>query len=128
VNYLTLDDGPPHLSARVCNNCDARFFGKRLGCARCGMRSFRTVASVITGRLGAFSIVHRAAAGVRTPFISAIVDLDDGSVVKANLVDCPAEPELVRLGMPVELTIFDAGTDDEGTVAVAFGFRPRQGE
>jgi hypothetical protein len=30
----------------------------------------------------------------------------------------------VQLGMPVKLTTFVAGTDDDGTEAVAFGFEP----
>ena len=30
----------------------------------------------------------------------------------------------VALGMPVRLTTFTAGTDDDGTEAIAFGFEP----
>ena len=58
------------------------------------------------------------------PYVSAVVDLDGGGVVKANIVDIDPTPENVKLGMPVRLTTFVAGTDDEGTEAVAFGFEP----
>ena len=45
-------------------------------------------------------------------------------MVKANVVNVEPEPDKVSLGMKVRLTTFVAGTDDEGTEAVAFGFEP----
>ena len=68
--------------------------------------------------------MSRAAPGVPTPYVSAVVDLDGGGVVKANIVDVDPDPAKIELGMPVRLTTFVAGTDDEGTEAVAFGFAP----
>jgi hypothetical protein len=44
--------------------------------------------------------------------------------VKANLVNVDPDPERVRLGMNVRLTTWVAGTDDDGTEAIAFGFEP----
>ncbi|WP_040490993.1 Zn-ribbon domain-containing OB-fold protein [Ilumatobacter nonamiensis] len=126
VNYLDLDD-PAHLVATTCDECGAKFFGERLACARCGGRGFHHERSARTGTVGSFSIIHRAPAGVEAPYVSAIVDLDDGAVVKANIVGCPADPESVRLGMTVELTTYEVGTDDDGTAAVAFGFVPSKG-
>jgi uncharacterized OB-fold protein len=70
----------------------------------------------------AFTIVHRAAPGVPAPFVSAVVDLEGGGVVKANLIGVEPDPDQIKLGMPVRLATFVAGTDDEGTEAVAFGY------
>jgi len=42
--------------------------------------------------------------------------------VQSNLVGVDPDPANVKLGMPVRLTTFTAGTDDEGTDAIAFGF------
>ena len=56
--------------------------------------------------------------------MSALVDLAGGGVVQSNLVGVQPDPAGVKLGMPVRLTTFAAGTDDEGTEAVAFGFEP----
>ena len=42
----------------------------------------------------------------------------------ANVVDTEPDPEHVSLGMPVTLTTFVVGTDDDGTEAVAFGYAP----
>ena len=71
-----------------------------------------------------FTIVHQAAPGVPVPYVSAVVDLDGGGDVKANIVNVEPEPENVSLGMRVQLTTFVAGTDDDGTEAVVFGFEP----
>lgn len=127
VSYLRLDD-PPVLVAQACDDCGAHYFDRRNACARCGGRSFSEHDLPRTGRLRSYTIVHRAAPGVAVPFVSAIVELDDGSAVKANLVDIQPDPERIRLGGPVELTTWIHGTDDEGTEAVAFGFRPTREE
>ena len=44
--------------------------------------------------------------------------------MKANLANIPPDPEHVKLGMPVKMTTFIAGTDDDGTEAIAFAFEP----
>ena len=72
----------------------------------------------------ALTIVHRAVPGVPAPYVSAIVDLDGGGIVKANLVDIEADPTKITLGMPVRMTTFTAATDDAGTEAIAFGYAP----
>ena len=77
-----------------------------------------------TGVVRSFTIVHQAAPGVPVPYVSAVVDLDGGGDVKANVVNVEPDPEHVKLGMKVRLTTFVAGTDDDGTEAVAFGFEP----
>lgn len=126
VGYLVLDDGEPHLVSNECESCGATYFDRRNACARCGGRSFRQRALSPEGTITSFTIVHRAAPNVPTPYVSALVDLHGGGVVKANIVGAEADPEHVRLGMPVRLTTFVAGTDDDGTEAIAFGFTPAE--
>ena len=70
-----------------------------------------------------FTIVAFAAPGIPVPFVSAIIDCD-GTSVRANLVNVEADPEHVKLGMPVKLTTFPIGTDDDGVEAINFGFEP----
>ena len=124
VSYLAIDDGAPRLVANTCTKCGARFLDRRNACANCGAREFEQKPLATTGKVSAFTIVHRAAPGVQVPFVSAIVQLDDGATVQANIVDTEPDPEHVALGMPVKLTTFVAGTDDNGTEAVAFAFAP----
>jgi uncharacterized OB-fold protein len=124
VSYLALGNGGAHLVGKACDQCSAVYLSRRNACGRCGGRSFSTRPLVTTGKVTSFTIVNRAAPGVPVPFVSAVVALDDGVAVLANLVDVEADPEHVRLGMPVQLTTYVAGTDDDGVDAVAFGFAP----
>jgi uncharacterized OB-fold protein len=123
VDYLVLG-GEPHLEAKACTSCGALFFDRRNACARCGKVEFARKALATTGTLRSFSIVHRAAPSVPVPYVSSVVELDGGGVVKANLVDAGTEPDKIDLGMRVRLATFVCGRDEEGTEAVAFGFAP----
>jgi uncharacterized protein len=124
VGYLVLDDGEPHLVANECTGCGARYFDRRNACASCGGDAFHRTALATSGVVRTFTIIHRAAPKVPTPYVSAVIDLDGGGSVKANIVDVDPDPARISLGMPVRLTTFTAGTDDDGTEAVAFGFVP----
>ena len=123
VDYLRLDK-QPHLVANECTNCGARFFDRRNACAQCGLRQFTKVPIRNEAKLKSFTIVHRAAPGIPAPFVSAVVETKDGTTVRANVVNCDPNPDVVRLGMPLHLTTYCIGTDDDGTEAVAFGYQP----
>lgn len=123
VGYLSLGDDA-HLVANECASCGALFLDRRNACARCGRTEFRTRRLANDGVLRAFTIVHRASPGVPVPYVSGIVDLDGGGVVKANIVGIDPDPGDVTLGMKVKLTTFGIGTDAEGTEAIAFGYQP----
>jgi len=124
VDYLVLDDGAPHLVANRCDTCGALYFDRRNACAKCSGRSFSKERLADDGKVRSFTIVHRAAPGVPTPYVSAIVDLSGGGVVKANLLNVEPSPDHVRFGMDVRLTTTVAGVDDEGTEAIQFGYEP----
>ncbi|MCU1449274.1 MAG: hypothetical protein JWP02_1444 [Acidimicrobiales bacterium] len=124
VDYLVIDQGAPHLVAHACEACGALYFDRRNACAKCGKTAFGSKKLGDKGTVKAFTIVARAAPNVKVPYVSAIVGLDGGGVVKANVVNVEPDPEHVRLNMPVRMTTFVAGVDDDGTEAVAFGFEP----
>ncbi|HAM03091.1 MAG TPA: hypothetical protein DCQ30_12830 [Acidimicrobiaceae bacterium] len=123
VGYLVLGDDP-HLVANACRSCGALYFDRRNACARCGARHFDLRPLATTGVLRSFTIIHRAAPNVPVPYVSSVVELDGGGVVKANLLEAGTDADKIDLGMPVKLTTFACGTDEEGTEAVAFGFVP----
>jgi uncharacterized protein len=123
VSYLRLGDDP-HLVANACSDCGALFFDRRNACASCGGTAFEPRRLANDGVLRAFTIVHRATPDVTVPYVSGIVDLDGGGVVKANVVGIDPMPDQVALGMKVTLTTFPIGTDTEGTSAVGFGYVP----
>ncbi len=123
VGYLSLGSDP-HLVANECSSCGALFFDRRNACANCGARDFGTRRLANDGVLRAFTIVHRATPDVQVPYVSGIVDLDGGGVVKANIVGIHPDPGSLSLGMKLKLTTFLIGTDSQGTEAVSFGYQP----
>jgi uncharacterized OB-fold protein len=123
VDYLVLD-GEPHLEANACTSCGALFFDRRNACARCGKLGFARQALSTSGVVRSYTIIHRAAPNVPVPYVSSVVELDGGGVVKGNLLDAGSDPEKIELGMKVKLTTFACGVDEKGTEAVAFGFTP----
>jgi uncharacterized OB-fold protein len=119
VDYLELGD-TPHLTSRTCASCGALYFDRRNACAKCFGREFGSIDLANTGTVRAFTFVGR----VKRPYVSVIVDLDGGGVVKSNLMAVDS-PDQITPNMPVVLDTYVASTDDEGTEAVAFGYRPR---
>ncbi|HEX7781918.1 MAG TPA: OB-fold domain-containing protein [Sphingobium sp.] len=117
--------GMPSIEGFRCGDCGGVFAEQTMACRRCASRNapqaFRAVES---GRLYSWSVVHRSYPGIAVPFVSAIVDLDDGLTLKGTLrgVDGAA----VRQGMPVSLVFDDAGgaRDKEGVPYVGFHFTP----
>jgi len=123
VGYLSLGSDP-HLVANECSSCGALFFDRRNACANCGARDFGPRRLANDGVLRAFTIVHRASPDVPVPYVSGIVDLEGGGVVKANIVGIDPAPENLALGMKLKLTTFPIGTDAAGTEAVGFAYEP----
>ena len=122
VDYLVIDD-EPHLVARECTACGARYFDRRNACAGCFATDFATVDVPTEGEVRAFTIVSMASPGVLVPFVAATVDCG-GTSVRANLVNVDPTPEAVTLGMKVRLVTQTVGVDAVGTEAVGFGFEP----
>lgn len=126
VDYLVLGDRP-HLVAKECKSCGARFFDRRNACASCGKaEGFKPIDVPTESELRAFTIVAYAAPGVPVPFVAGVVDCD-GTSVRGNVINTTPDPEHVRTGMKVRLATYVVGTDDEGTEAIGFGFEPVEG-
>jgi len=126
VDYLVLGDSP-HLVANECEECGARFFDRRNACASCGKSSFKSVDIATEGELQTYTIVAYAAPGIPVPFVAGVIDCA-GTSVRANLINIPADPEHVQTGLKVRLATYIAGTDEDGTEAVGFGFEPVEGD
>ena len=80
-----------------------------------------------TGKLYSYSIVHRSFPGIEVPYISAIVDLDDGTAIKGNLINIEPDPEKLEFDMPVEVVYDDAlgRKDRDGNSYLSYFFQPR---
>jgi uncharacterized OB-fold protein len=128
VSYLKIpDDGKPYLEGYKCGACGATFLGERSVCSKCGARDQMTAVQLPnTGKLYTFSIVHRSFPGIEVPYVSAIVDLDDGTAIKGNLINVEPDPEKIKFDMPVEVVFGDAlgRKDKDGNSYLAYFFQP----
>lgn len=131
VDYLKLPEGgEPYLEGHRCQACGATFLGKRNVCSKCGARDqMQAVRLPNSGSLYSYCIVHRSFPGIEVPYVSAIVDLDDGTAIKGNLINIEADPSKIEFGMPVEVVYGDAlgRKDKEGNSYTAYFFQPKSG-
>lgn len=122
VDYLVPDESP-HLLAFVCDRCGAHYLARRNGCGHCAGTTFSRKSVEGRGTVKAFTVVWRNAPGIQTPFVSCLVDVGGGLIVKSNLIGIdPAEVDFRILGRPVELVTSRLDADSGGTVGIAFGF------
>ena len=128
VDYLVVDDGEPHLAAWESAESGALYFDRRNADAKGGGTEFRRKKLAGTGKVRSFTIVHRTVPGVPAPYVSALSISTAAAPSRRTSPTIPPDPEHVKLGMPVRLTTFVAGTDDDGTEAIAFAFEPASGK
>ena len=128
VPYLKIpENGEPYLEAYKCGQCGATFLGERDVCSKCGARDQMSAVTLPnTGKLYSYSIVHRSFPGIAVPYVSAIVDLDDGTAIKGNLINVDPEPESIPFDMPVEVVYDDAlgRKDADGNAYLSYFFQP----
>jgi len=126
--FIVFDpDGRPYIEGRRCSDCSAVMTSRSLACPACGSRAeLETFRGAETGVLHAYSIVRRSFPGVATPFISAVVDLDDGLTLKGNLINVEPDPAAVKIGAKVRVVFDDAlgRKDKDGASYVAYFFEP----
>ncbi len=119
----------PHLEALKCA-CGAMYLDpKRVACSKCGASDkFNPITLSDKGKVYVFSVVHQSYPGIKTPYVTVIVDLPEGISVRANLTEVDAleaqkEPTKI-FNLPVELTTAVASKDREGHDVIAFSYRP----
>ncbi|MCZ6853189.1 MAG: OB-fold domain-containing protein [Gammaproteobacteria bacterium] len=129
VDYMKIpDDGDPYLEGHKCGKCDAIYLGERSICSKCGVRDqMGTTKLSSLGNLYSYAIVHRSFPGIEVPYISAVVDLDDGATLKGNLINIDPDPEKIEFGMPIEVIFADAlgRKDRDGNSYLSYFFQPR---
>jgi uncharacterized protein len=108
------------LAIQRCASCQRHVFYPRLNCPACGSQQLDWVTASGRGTVYTYTIArrptHPAFAG-RTPYVIAIVELEEGPRMTTNIVGC--DPDSVQIGMPVEAAFEDVNPDS--TLVV---FRP----
>lgn len=129
VDYLKIPEGgDPYLEGHKCGACGAMYLGERTVCSKCGARDqMETTKLPNQGKLYSYAIVHRSFPGIDVPYVSAVVDLEDGSTLKGNLINIEPDPDKIEFGMPVEVVFDDAlgRKDREGNSYLSYFFQPR---
>jgi uncharacterized OB-fold protein len=93
----------------VCNRCGTSFFTPQIACPRCLSEAWEYRPSSGRGVIYSATTVHRAPfPGFETPYQLAMVDLEEGWTMLANVVGSEETP---GVGAPVAVTWMEI--DDE---------------
>ena len=91
-----------------CLRCEQFFFYPRPFCPRCfGWETeWRQVSG--KGKLYTYAIQYRPQApGFEPPYITAVVELEEGPRLMTNLIDIEPDPAQIQCEMPVEVVFQD---------------------
>ena len=113
------------LVGEVCPHCQIKIFPPRDVCPECGQEARETYQFSGRGEVYSFTTVRTAPAGFEhnAPYTVALVKLEEGPMVTAQLTDLAEEP--VAIGMPVEMVTRKLRSDgDKGMLVYGYKFRP----
>ena len=116
------------LVGEICPHCEAKIFPPRDVCPECGDEAKTTYTFSGRGEVYSYTTVHNAPAGFRenAPYTVALVKLEEGPMVTAQLTDLGEEPP--KIGMPVEMVTRKLRTDgdERGLLVYGYKFRPAE--
>jgi hypothetical protein len=111
------------LIGEECTTCGVKHFPKVPICP-CGATNFQPYKLSDTGRVLSWTVIRSAPLGYEryTPYVVALIELDDGCKLLSQLVD--VEPELIKHHMKVEFT-FRKVTEDGSAGLIQYGYKFR---
>ena len=113
------------LVGEVCPHCDAKIFPPRDVCPNCAGEAKTPFAFSGRGEVYSYTTVYDAPEGYESnaPYTVAIVKLDEGPMVTAQLTD--VDNGKVSIGQPVEMVTRKLREDgDKGMLVYGYKFRP----
>jgi hypothetical protein len=108
----------------VCLKCGARLIPPRHVCPECSKPAYEPFTYRGKGTVYSYSTVYQAPAGYEefVPYTVALVKLDEGPMVSAQLTD--VDREQVEIGMPVEMVTRKMREEGEdGLIVYGYKFR-----
>jgi uncharacterized OB-fold protein len=114
----------PAIIGSRCQNCGDHFFPKRNICLNCGQEEIEETDLSRRGKIWTYTVARQTPPGslMQAPYVIAVVQLAEGTMVQAVLSDC--DLEAVQIGMEVEMVLEKMGTSAEGNDLMAFKFKP----
>jgi hypothetical protein len=114
------------LVGEECDNCGVKLFPPRDVCLECEAPAKELFTFTGVGEVYSYTTIYDAPAGFEqyAPYTVALVKLDEGPILTAQLTD--VDPESVEIGMPVEMVTRKLRTDgEEGMIVYGYKFRPQ---
>jgi uncharacterized OB-fold protein len=116
------------LVGEVCPHCDAKLFPPRDVCPECGQEAKTLYNFSGRGEVYSYTTVYDPPAGYEenTPYTVALVKLEEGPLVTAQLTDLGDQP--VEIGAPVEMVTrrLRQDGDERGMIVYGYKFRPAE--
>ena len=99
------------LALPECLSCRRFYFYPRDHCPVCSGREVRWRAVSGRGFLHTYVIAHHPAPGFEAdaPYVIAVVELEEGPRMMANIVGIEPDPALLELDMPLEVVFTERG-------------------
>ena len=114
------------LTGEVCPHCNAKLFPPRDVCPECGQNAKTEYTFSGRGEVYSYTTIYDPPAGYEpnAPYTVALVKLEEGPIITAQLTDLGEEP--VAIGMPVEMVTrrLRSDGDDRGMLVYGYKFRP----
>ncbi|MBI5883760.1 MAG: Zn-ribbon domain-containing OB-fold protein [Elusimicrobia bacterium] len=91
------------LEAGRCRRCGKVFMPPRGLCDSCRSTEFETIRLADRGKVHTYTVIRVPPAGfaAQSPYVLAVVELDDGVRLTMQVADCG--PDEVRVGLPVRV-------------------------
>ena len=116
------------LVGQACSHCEAKIFPPREICPNCGSEVKTPFTFSGKGEVYSYTTIYEAPAGFdeSAPYTVALVKLEEGPLVTAQLTDLGTQP--VEIGMPVEMVTrrLRQDGDERGMLIYGYKFRPSQ--
>ncbi len=114
------------LEGVYCETCEDFYFPSRSICPECRREGKITPAKLKgIGTVYSYTVVHAPPQGfeLHRPYIMAIIKLDEGPLLTAQIVDCKKED--VKIGTKVEMTFRKiAENGEDGIIQYGYKFKP----
>lgn len=113
------------LTGELCEHCEAAIYPPRDVCPKCARPAQDAQTFSGFGKVYSFTTVLDAPEGygVQAPYVLALIKLDEGPMLTAQLTDLGGEP--ATIDMRVEMVTRKLRTDGErGMIVYGYKFRP----
>lgn len=114
------------MTGEVCPHCDAKIFPPRDVCPECGHEAKTLYNFSGRGEVYSYTTVYEPPAGYEenAPYTVALVKLEEGPMVTAQLTDLGDQP--IAIGTPVEMVTrrLRQDGDERGLIVYGYKFRP----